>query len=314
MDRNRKRVTYVAGGAAGRRAMAYGMQSSGKKKKKGSALDSLKLIVPVVLTAALIVFVIVWSLTHTGRSGIGRATRIGATLSQNITPFGESVIFYDGTTLHCMNAGGGNEWSYQIGTNADYDANEDRVVAWSGNDIYILNSRGTRGRRESLVIEPCRVAVEFEETRAAASHLLGSAVVRELHSGTLCEEGDSVRKREVFDLHDEVDDAAALAAAEAVVDLLVRRHGEGGRLFAVERAQPEQVRAAALGQTHILAHHVHDVVALGELVQKSFRYGQKSPSFLRRRGLRIIRPDRKRQGSLTPSLLLLLTHPLRWAA
>jgi len=142
MDRNRKRVTYVAGGAAGRRAVAYGMQSSAKKKKRGSALHSLKLIVPVVLTAVLIVFVIGWSLTQSSRSSIGRATRIGATLSQNITPFGDSVIFYDGTTLHCMNAGGGNEWSYQIGTNADYDATEERVVAWSGNDLYILNSRG----------------------------------------------------------------------------------------------------------------------------------------------------------------------------
>ena len=33
-------------------------------------------------------------------------------------------------------------WSYQIGTNADYDATEKRIVAWSGNDLYILNNRG----------------------------------------------------------------------------------------------------------------------------------------------------------------------------
>lgn len=50
--------------------------------------------------------------------------------------------FYDGTTLHCVAATGGNEWSYQIGTNADYDATEKRIVAWSGNDLYILNNRG----------------------------------------------------------------------------------------------------------------------------------------------------------------------------
>ena len=55
---------------------------------------------------------------------------------------GDSVIFYDGTTLHCVAATGGNEWSYQIGTNADYDATEKRIVAWSGNDLYILNNRG----------------------------------------------------------------------------------------------------------------------------------------------------------------------------
>ena len=142
MDRNRRRVTYVAGGAAGRRAGAYGMQSSTPRKKKGAAFENLKLIVPVVLVVTLVIFTLVWSLSNTGRSAIGKATRVGATLSQNITPFGSSVIFYDGTTLHCMSAGGGSEWSYQIGTNADYDATQDRVVAWSGNDIYILNSRG----------------------------------------------------------------------------------------------------------------------------------------------------------------------------
>lgn len=59
-----------------------------------------------------------------------------------VSPFGDSVIFYDGTTLHCVAATGGNEWSYQIGTNADYDANEKRIVAWSGNDLYILNRNG----------------------------------------------------------------------------------------------------------------------------------------------------------------------------
>ncbi|MFR2151043.1 MAG: hypothetical protein ACLS7Z_11330 [Christensenellales bacterium] len=31
---------------------------------------------------------------------------------------------------------------YQIGTNADYDATEKRIVAWSGNDLYILNRNG----------------------------------------------------------------------------------------------------------------------------------------------------------------------------
>jgi len=141
MDRRKKRVTYVAGGAAGRRTAAYGMQSSAKKKKQKLGVN-VKLTIALVLSIALVAFVVVWSLTQTGRTAIGRATRIGATLSQNITPFGDSVIFYDGTTLHCMNAGGGNEWSYQIGANADYDATEERVVAWVGNDIYILNSRG----------------------------------------------------------------------------------------------------------------------------------------------------------------------------
>ena len=90
----------------------------------------------------MLIVCVIYALTGSTREGVGRVTRIGATLSQNVSPFGDSVIFYDGTTLHCVAATGGNEWSYQIGTNADYDATEKRIVAWSGNDLYILNNRG----------------------------------------------------------------------------------------------------------------------------------------------------------------------------
>lgn len=138
MDRNRKRVNYVTG--AGSPRSTYGMNS--KKKKDRQASLRVRVIAALMAAALLLVAVVVYSLGSAGRSGVGRATRIGATLSQNVTPFGSSVIFYDGTTLHCVAATGGNEWSYQIGTNADYDATDNRIVAWSGNDLYIINNRG----------------------------------------------------------------------------------------------------------------------------------------------------------------------------
>ena len=137
MDRNQRRVTYMASGA---RTGAYGLNDNRKKKKKQGV--NVKLLVTLALSAVLVIAVISYALTGSGRKAIGKATRIGATLSQNVAPFGDSVIFYDGTTLHCVAATGGNLWSYQIGTNADYDAADERIVAWSGNDLYIINSRG----------------------------------------------------------------------------------------------------------------------------------------------------------------------------
>ena len=140
MDRNKRRVTYVTG--ANSTLSGYGM-NEGKKKKKNSRLaQQLRKLLAMAALAAIIALAVSYALSNTGRETLGKVTRIGATLSQNVTPFGDSVIFYDGTTLHCMAATGGNEWSYQIGTNADYDATQERIVAWSGNDLYILNSRG----------------------------------------------------------------------------------------------------------------------------------------------------------------------------
>ena len=138
MDRNKKRVTYMTG--ANSTLSTYGMND--RKKKKKPMPQRLRMLSVLAVLAAVIILAVFYALGSTGRESVGRVTRIGATLSQNVTPFGDSVIFYDGTTLHCMAATGGNEWSYQIGTNADYDATKERIVAWSGNDLYILNSRG----------------------------------------------------------------------------------------------------------------------------------------------------------------------------
>ena len=137
MDRNKRRVTYMTG--ANTTLGTYGESKKKKKKQRSGSLTILALLLALALVIAISV---AYALRETGRTDIGRTTRIGATLSQNVSPFGDSVVFYDGTTLHCVSASGGTQWSYQIGTNADYDAAKERIVAWSGNDLYILNSRG----------------------------------------------------------------------------------------------------------------------------------------------------------------------------
>ena len=139
MDRKNKRVTYMTGANA--TLGSYSLSESRKKKKKKFP-ERLRMMIAAATLVMIIALVLGYALGGTGREAIGRTTRIGATLSQNVMPFGDSVIFYDGTSLHCVAATGGNLWSYQIGTSADYAATEERIVAWSGNDLYILNSRG----------------------------------------------------------------------------------------------------------------------------------------------------------------------------
>ena len=141
MERKKKRVTYIGGANATLAGYHMGEETK-KKKKKNPLVEKLRMFMALLALACMLMIVVSYAMRGTGREGIGRVTRIGATLSQHVTPFGDSVIFYDGTTLHCVAANGGNEWSYQIGTNADYDATQEKIVAWSGNDLYILNSRG----------------------------------------------------------------------------------------------------------------------------------------------------------------------------
>ena len=113
-----------------------------------------------------------------------------------------------------------------------------------------------------------RGPVQREKPVALQTPVAVGIVLRDLHPRPPREELHRVREGEVLDLHDEVDDAAALAAAEAVIDLLVLVDGEAGRLLAVEGAEAEQVRPAAFGEPDIGAHHVHNVVPVGQLLEE----------------------------------------------
>lgn len=139
MDRKKKQVTYLSSMNA---TLKTSKRKKPSKKRKPMSARMRMAIVVLFLLALLAVFV-AYALRSVNRTAVGRVMRIGATLNQNIMPFGDDVVFYDGTTLHCVAGTGGNKWSYQIGTNADYDASENTIAAWSGNDLYILNERGS---------------------------------------------------------------------------------------------------------------------------------------------------------------------------
>ncbi len=74
-----------------------------------------------------------------------------------------------------------------------------------------------------------------------------------------------LHEREVLDLHDELDDVAALAAAEAVEGAVAGPHVERGCLLLVERAQPLQRAATRPAQRDVLAHDLVDPIALADL-------------------------------------------------
>ena len=132
---------------------------------------------------------------------------------------------------------------------------------------------------EQIVVEARRVAVEFQKSRAQAAALT-LFLLRDGHIRALGEKADRVGEGQVLLLHDEVDDAAALFAAEAVIDLLVRRDGERAGLFVVKGAETEVVRAL-FGERHIAAHHVDDVAARDQLVQKALWERHDPPPFPR---------------------------------
>ena len=94
-----------------------------------------------------------------------------------------------------------------------------------------------------------------------------AALVRHLEPQARGQFLHRLREGHVVVLHEEAEHGAVRAAAEAVIELLVGAHPEGGGLLVVERAAGA-VLAAGLLQRHAPADDLHDVGAGDQLVDE----------------------------------------------
>lgn len=114
-----------------------------KKPQPKRTFIPLPVAVGAVLLLVLVLAVIAFSFaTPAGSNEIGRAVRLGATTSQQVTAFGNDILYYDGTNLKCAGTNASSKWSFQIGANAGFHAGDARVVAWSANQVTVLDKRG----------------------------------------------------------------------------------------------------------------------------------------------------------------------------
>ena len=91
----------------------------------------------------------------------------------------------------------------------------------------------------------------------AVFNLRRRVVVRYLYSGAFCQKLHRLSETEALNLHNEVYNSAALAAAKTVVNLFVYAYRKRRGFLIVKRAKAKQVVSAPLCELHIAAHHVH---------------------------------------------------------
>ncbi|MGI6695871.1 MAG: hypothetical protein ACOX6O_06500 [Christensenellales bacterium] len=70
------------------------------------------------------------------------AKKLRCVVSQQVTPFGDKVLYYDGATLFCLNANGTEQWKYALGAGARFTASDTAVAAWIGAHLHIIDQKG----------------------------------------------------------------------------------------------------------------------------------------------------------------------------
>ena len=135
---------------------------------------------------------------------------------------------------------------------------------------YIVGAASALRGDELLIKPPCGIPVGGKQTRTLLC-IPVEGILRHLHSGALGQKGNRIRIGEIFNLHDEVDDAAAFAAAEAVVELTGGIYRERRSTLIVKRTETEVICPAALPKSDITAYHIDNVAAFCQLLNKVFR-------------------------------------------
>jgi len=173
------------------------MQRVKPKRKRWQSI----LILVGILAGLVAVIILIVSLA--GGRPVTRvsANKLPCEYNDSIMPFGSSVLYYDGVSIHCMSSQGAVRWSFQLGSGAGFDCTDDVVAAWAGNTIYIIDQNGNSTYNDNLG-EPIQFARAGKQYVAA---VIGDSTAPRLvvkdHLGThMDEEADAYKDLLILDV------------------------------------------------------------------------------------------------------------------
>lgn len=93
------------------------------------------------------------------RYGTGKEigmVRLPCYANQNVTPFRDGMVYYDGASIHHLSSSGTIRWSFPAGTDVKFVAGPTHLAIWSGTQLYLLDQDGNATYNESM-----EAAVQF---------------------------------------------------------------------------------------------------------------------------------------------------------
>ena len=104
----------------------------------------------LLLCLAVLVFFGIRTLHRMGQRREVSVVALPCLVDQNVTPFGHSALYYDGTSIHCLNESGGIRWSYAVGMGARFACSDTAIVVWSGTQLFVLDANGHPTYNENM--------------------------------------------------------------------------------------------------------------------------------------------------------------------
>lgn len=125
--------------------------------------DDKRMILVIILIVAALAMILYLGGVFGGGARQMSARKLRCVTSQQVTPFGDRVLYYDGTALFCLSSSGNEMWNYSLGGGAGFDVADSHAVAWVGANLHILdrNGRATYNDRLTDDIQFARVGPRY---------------------------------------------------------------------------------------------------------------------------------------------------------
>ncbi len=160
-----------------------------------------RLIIWCAIAAAAVLMVLAALGIFGGGNRKMSAVLLRCVSTQDVTPFGENVLYYDGMTLFCLNARGHEKWSYTLGANASFSCSDSVVAAWTGTQLHIINRDGYSTYNENLadVIQFARVGDKYVAVVLGAD-ISPSLVIKDMQGTSVDNETTAYEDKIILDL------------------------------------------------------------------------------------------------------------------
>ncbi len=104
----------------------------------------------ILIAVVLLVILAVNVFNYLSRTSTVSALALPCYAHQDVTVFRNGVLYYDGASIHYVNAAGGIEWSYPVGDNASFAVSGNHLVVWAGSQLFIVDAKGKPSYNESM--------------------------------------------------------------------------------------------------------------------------------------------------------------------
>ena len=96
---------------------------------------------------------IVLGIHFLGRYGKGKEismAKLPCYSNQNVTPFRDGLVYYDGASIHHLSSSGMIRWSFPAGSDVKFNAGPTHIAVWSGTQLFLVDQEGNATYNESM--------------------------------------------------------------------------------------------------------------------------------------------------------------------